>query len=259
MRHRSVKIGTFVLRETTVFRNTYETAAWYQNVEVQAGEYDAMLTVGSGSRWVVVALPGKVVGSYFGALWAGVPINGRGQDEDLGKDASHCLRIYDYMVATDVLNNMEASPWRLDLGKVTITGELAAETDRRGTATVKRVGKLAWLGDIPHDDILFARGVLAERARQTGEAVSDAEREARGLATARYAEDPYSGRRINGGVCRVETSPEPGGLSLCYASLYSVVDPTAEHGFTVRCAKGHSHPVREILLPVMGRECAPRD
>lgn len=58
-----VKIGTATLRETKTFRNSYETASWYTDVEVPAGTVTDIRTDG---YWIIVGRgEGTIVSSYF--------------------------------------------------------------------------------------------------------------------------------------------------------------------------------------------------
>jgi len=92
------KIGVFRLSESKEFTTHYETAAWYQKVLVEAGDYDAFLLT-DGYPWVVVRLTGTVTSSYFPTLWGGVVVGNRGIDERVGKTADHGLQYNPYMIA----------------------------------------------------------------------------------------------------------------------------------------------------------------
>lgn len=77
------RIGTFILEAPHVFRNRYEVAAWFQDVEIQPGEFEVcaytfgepMRPDGNGrlphGAWTVRGLMGVVVASNFDALFAG--------------------------------------------------------------------------------------------------------------------------------------------------------------------------------------------
>jgi hypothetical protein len=89
-------VGVLTLREPTVFRNSYECARWYQDVEVPTGMYEV---VGHWDHTMdrlkgySVTLRGKVVGSDFTSLWCGMPIPGApdGINRDVGKEATHVI------------------------------------------------------------------------------------------------------------------------------------------------------------------------
>jgi hypothetical protein len=90
------RIGRFILRAPHVFRNTYEVAWWYQDVEVPPGEYqvwahshggrlvdmDGRLQLSGG--WTVREMEGVVVRSCFDALWGSYPVS-RNRDQDQGQ------------------------------------------------------------------------------------------------------------------------------------------------------------------------------
>lgn len=108
------QIGWYNLPEKEVFTNHFETAAWYENVEVEAGRYpvymydlkveeDGRLSGPCGDT-VYVSLPGKVTDDYFGGLWCGVPFGSYDEHKHTGNEAHHTLNPYDYMVAERIAN-----------------------------------------------------------------------------------------------------------------------------------------------------------
>lgn len=108
----NVHVGMFVLRNPEVFRNTYETASWYRDVEVQAGEYPVIADVETETGAVIdfpglqVKLPGKVVGSFFvSSLWGHY---GKAKiNEDVGKEDAYHWRSYAHSVAHRILEGKE--------------------------------------------------------------------------------------------------------------------------------------------------------
>lgn len=116
------KIGVFKVFEAKEFTNHYETAAWYMNVLVQPGDYDAFLLT-DRYPWVVVSLPGIVTKSFFPTLWGGVMVGNRGIDEKVGQEATHSMQFNPYMIAKFILDkspNWELEP---DVKAVAITKE----------------------------------------------------------------------------------------------------------------------------------------
>lgn len=97
------RIGTFILEAPHVFRNGYEVAAWYQDVEVQPGEFEVWaythggpITPGPDGRlphgsWSVRGMRGLVVRSNLDALFGGNVIV---QNRDRDKGAIADVRFY---------------------------------------------------------------------------------------------------------------------------------------------------------------------
>ena len=96
------KIGTLTLTEPTVYRKSYETASWYTDVEVQAGEYE----VTTDGYWALVEMPGTVVGSYFVNRFLNA--SSFHKDEDLGNDATYTIQ--DNLYQVDKWENYTPSP-----------------------------------------------------------------------------------------------------------------------------------------------------
>ena len=86
------KIGTLTLTAPTVYRKSYETASWYTDVEVQAGEYE----VTTDGYWALVEMPGTVVGSYFVNRFLNA--SSFHKDEDVGNDATYTIQDNLYQV-----------------------------------------------------------------------------------------------------------------------------------------------------------------
>lgn len=98
------KIGVFRLTEPKEYTNHYETAAWYQRVLVDPGDYDVILDT-NGYHWVLVSLPGIVTKSDFTSLWGGVAFGKSKIDEDKGKESRYVMQMNPYNVARAVLDN----------------------------------------------------------------------------------------------------------------------------------------------------------
>ena len=75
------QIGWFHLKEDKVFQNTYECAAWYENILVPKGDYPLMVydyreekrkdgSTELGYRcYYHVPMDGTITGDYFGSLF----------------------------------------------------------------------------------------------------------------------------------------------------------------------------------------------
>ena len=107
------QIGWFVLKEDTEYRNTFEFAAWYEDVLVKAGRYPVIVhdyQVNEEGRVdgfigsVYVTMPGTVVRDYFAAHYCGVPISDYDDYKNAGKPSQYTMHVYMYNLAADVLN-----------------------------------------------------------------------------------------------------------------------------------------------------------
>jgi hypothetical protein len=124
MRDNATQIGWFHLRNDKEFTNTYECAAWYENVMVKAGRYPVMVYdyrlqerkegrevdgfIGSAYTY----LSGIITSDYFGALFCGVPVGHYDGSKNIGKEGSHSMHSYLYSIASSILNEPD-SPWEL--------------------------------------------------------------------------------------------------------------------------------------------------
>lgn len=125
--NKATQIGWYTLKEDEVFRNTYECAAWYEDVLVKAGKYPVYVYdlrihqsdnpkynrkidghVGSAS----VYMEGVVVSDEFGSLFCGVPISNYDNKKNAGKPSACSMRPYLYDVARSILCDAE-SPFEL--------------------------------------------------------------------------------------------------------------------------------------------------
>ena len=110
------QIGWFILHEDTEFTNTYECAAWYENVLVKAGRYpmevpDYKITdtelgkkVSGYIDMIGVELPGIIASDEFGARFCGVPVGDYDNYKNKGKESSYYFRQYLYGVADAILH-----------------------------------------------------------------------------------------------------------------------------------------------------------
>ena len=111
------QIGWFILKEDTEFTNTYECAAWYENVLVKAGRYpmevprfkiierDCGRMVDGHIGMIGVSLPGTITSDEFGARFYGVPVGYYDNYKNKGKESSHYFRQYLYGVADAILHH----------------------------------------------------------------------------------------------------------------------------------------------------------
>jgi hypothetical protein len=97
-------IGTVTVPEgVTMHQAHFETAAWWQDVALDAGTYE----VRSNGYYVAVTVPGTIVASYFPSLYGGVPIDGTrsGRDDKVGQRSSHHFLPYAYDVAKSLFHH----------------------------------------------------------------------------------------------------------------------------------------------------------
>jgi hypothetical protein len=102
-------VGTLTVSEAYEHTNTFEFAAWWQRVKVEAGEYE-VLECNEGARGMFyVGIPGVVVEDYFQGHFGGVPFGSYDTEQNAGKPAEAKLRV----VATTAGVTMwdEPGPW----------------------------------------------------------------------------------------------------------------------------------------------------
>ena len=110
------QIGWFILHEDMEFTNTYECAAWYENVLVKAGRYPMEVPdyKTKDTEWgkevsgyidmISVHLPGIITSDEFGARFCGVPFGAYDNYKNKGKESEYCFRQYLYGVASAILH-----------------------------------------------------------------------------------------------------------------------------------------------------------
>lgn len=133
-------VGLLHLSERQTFTQTFETAAWYQEVIVEPGDYPVTASWWQGHWYFSATLPGIKGGSNFDSLLCGVPVStnrdqGKGDPTtypySLGRDYDLAYRLLrqslsygggDVIVTVDPdLVQLEVEPYvgthHLDLGR----------------------------------------------------------------------------------------------------------------------------------------------
>ena len=121
----SKQIGWYHQKEDKVFYNTFECAAWYEEVLCKAGKYPVFVSEHKvikhedpeynnklGDHWAYITLQGTILSDEFGARFCGMPIGGYDNKKNAGKESSHTLMPYLYDIAESVLEDPE-SPYEL--------------------------------------------------------------------------------------------------------------------------------------------------
>lgn len=95
--------GEWVYRvdETTEFRRSYETAAWYSVIEVPAGDYPVRfrntrneeVDGPDGAWWAYATLDGRLTYDYLPTLYGGVKI-GEGSTVERDEPAQYVIQSY---------------------------------------------------------------------------------------------------------------------------------------------------------------------
>ena len=124
---KATQIGWYNLKEDKVFRNTYECAAWYEDVLVKSGKYPVLVydlrvlkhdapkyngRIKGHIDATYVRMDGTIVSDEFGARFCGVPVGDYDNYKNTGKPSRHSMMTYMYDVADSILNDSE-SPWEL--------------------------------------------------------------------------------------------------------------------------------------------------
>ena len=124
------QIGWFNLKEEHEYTNTYECAAWYENVLVPPGRYPIEVYdfkvlhfddearashngrvdcyIGMG----YISMDGIITSDEFGARLFGVPVGDYDNYKNAGKKSSHTRHIYLYDIADSILDDPD-SPYEL--------------------------------------------------------------------------------------------------------------------------------------------------
>lgn len=138
------QIGWYTLKEDQTFFNTFECAAWYEEVLVKAGRYPVMVLdfrvlqhadpkfdkrLTGHIDGTYIPMPGTIVSDEFGTRYFGVPIGNYDNTKHAGQPAMHKMFAYMYEVAEDVLKNPD-SPWELfpEFEAREVLGEWQGET-----------------------------------------------------------------------------------------------------------------------------------
>lgn len=121
------QIGWYNLKEDKMFTNTFECAAWYENVMVKAGRYpvevyDYRIQKHDNPKYnnevkghidgVYVHMDGTIVSDEFGARFFGVPVGNYDNYKNAGQKAQHSMMCYMHEVARSILEDTD-SPWDL--------------------------------------------------------------------------------------------------------------------------------------------------
>ena len=118
------QIGWYNLKEDRIFQNTYECAAWFENILVKAGKYPVEVTdyqeikrddgivIDGHCKGVYVSLPGTITSDEFGARFCGMPVSDYDQKKNAGQPGRHILSSYLFSVAESILSNPD-TPWEL--------------------------------------------------------------------------------------------------------------------------------------------------
>jgi hypothetical protein len=113
-----IQIGWRIVKEDFVGRNTYECAAWFEDVAIMAGRYPLYGEVhweydrNNGSSVCMneiksyptsVKMEGIITGDYFGSLFCGVPISTYDHQKNVGKSSEYFECAYAYNIAESIL------------------------------------------------------------------------------------------------------------------------------------------------------------
>lgn len=86
--HPQDRVFQVSLVEPRTFTKTYETAAWYRNIECQPQEHIITAAWGLGSWYWGYSMSGVVTSAYLGAMFGGVPVGAdQSGPREVGKGA----------------------------------------------------------------------------------------------------------------------------------------------------------------------------
>jgi hypothetical protein len=99
------KVGVYVLDKDTDFTDrSFETASWWRQVHVKAGEYPVYLVHWYGEQYYFLAeLEGVETDQYFPSSYGGVPYTNGKRPEDNGAWHYYHLRYAGYVLAGSFL------------------------------------------------------------------------------------------------------------------------------------------------------------
>ena len=124
---KATQIGWYNLKEDKVFRNTYECAAWYEDVIVKAGRYPVVVynfhtldhkdpkwngMVKGSVDGAYADMDGIIESDYFAGQYFGVPISDYDSSKNAGKPSSYRMFAYLHQIADSIINDAD-SPWEL--------------------------------------------------------------------------------------------------------------------------------------------------
>jgi hypothetical protein len=150
-------VGTIRLEKPYVFRQSFETASWYRDIEVPPGEYpiDLHLNPEKLPQFVTASLPGVSVGSLFinRVLWSSSAV----KDEDLGQSFIYGLQTYPHSVAELASTGGEFRPnsgikFALDPDKVRVASRAYETTDSAGLPVTREMAVMEFVR--PVEDLL---------------------------------------------------------------------------------------------------------
>ena len=90
-----VVFATLELSEPIVRTRTYETAAWWTDIEIPAGKYE----IGTNGYWTLAGLPGKITAEFMPSLFGGVAVGKTppaDESPNVGKDTRYGVQGYLY-------------------------------------------------------------------------------------------------------------------------------------------------------------------
>lgn len=121
-------IGYFDLKEPKVYTNTFSFAVWYENVEVQPGQYpievinlkvfngDVEYLKGQIEGYInggYITMPGTIVSDYFAGHYGGMPMDDYDTTQNAGKGGQHTSMAYLHEIAKSIVEDKD-SPYHLN-------------------------------------------------------------------------------------------------------------------------------------------------
>lgn len=128
MNNKKTAIGYFNLTEPRVYQNTFSFAAWYENVNVPAGQYPIEVLdikirsdeqpefnkeVEGYINGSYITMNGTIVSDYFAGHYSGVPISNYDTEQNKGKPSSHTSMVYLHEIAESIVKD-PGSPYHLN-------------------------------------------------------------------------------------------------------------------------------------------------
>lgn len=103
------QVGTLTVAEAYEHTNTFEFAAWWQRVKVDAGKYPVLACSEGARDMFYVGIPGVVVEDYFQGHFGGVPFGSYDKTQNAGKPARAKVRVL--ADTAGVAMQEEPGPW----------------------------------------------------------------------------------------------------------------------------------------------------